>query len=112
MIYGSIPLVFFLVFGFILAIVLQAWFVRRLSYLRGKTKENKDHYDRLHQEAVSLTEAVTEFDRGIDSSKISVQVLEREIEELEQKIAGFEAVHGVAEEAHAAGEQPDHEQES
>ena len=82
--------VFFLVFGFVLAIVLQAWFVRRLSYLRGKTRESKEQCDRLHAEATSLAETVAEFSRGLDSNTTSVQMLEREIEELTTRIANLE----------------------
>ena len=89
--------VFFLVFGFVLAIVLQAWFVRRLSYLRGKTRESKELCDRLHAEATSLAESVAEFSRGLDSNTTSVQMLEREIEELKAKIAGLEGAPGEGE---------------
>ena len=89
--------IFFLVFGFVLTIVLQAWFVRRLSYLRGKTKESKGHCDRLREEAGSLAEAVTEFKRGLESNTTSVQMLEREIEDLREKIAAFTGESGEGE---------------
>ena len=100
----SISPLFFLVFGFVLAIVLQAWFVRRLSYLRGKAREGKDRCDRLHAEATELSEAVSEFDRGLDSNATSVQMLQREIEDLRAKIADLGAAEGAEEPAGQAAD--------
>ena len=87
MLSSAISPVFFLVFGFVLTIVLQAWFVRRLSHLRGKTRESKDLCDRLHAEATALVETVSEFNRGLESNTTSEQMLEREIEALQSKMA-------------------------
>ena len=91
--YFVISPIFPLVFGFVFTIVLQAWFVRRMSHLRGSLKERKREYDRLHAEATALGQTVSEFKHGKESNSVSVQALEREIEELREKVDLFLEAH-------------------
>ena len=96
---ASSPLIL-LVFGLVLVILLQAWFVRRISQLTARHKERKGTYGRLRVEAAELAEEVSGLDRARESSVASVAGLERETQELQGRIDAFVAEHeGVTEAA-------------
>ena len=82
-----------LVVSFVLVIVLHAWFVRRLNHARDQARAVKDEYTRLRQEVAELAEAVDELERGKGSNATTLQVLEREIEEIRDKIKSFLEEH-------------------
>jgi uncharacterized protein (DUF342 family) len=82
-----------LIISFILVIVLNAWFVRRLTGLHEEVRECKNEYQKLHAETVELAESVGELDRGKDSNVTSIQALEHEIEDTKLKIREFLAEH-------------------
>ncbi len=78
---------------FILVIVLQAWFVRRLSNLHDQAQGAKSEYNRLRSEMMELSETVGELSRGRDSNEITLKTLEREIEDAKVKIRDFLEEH-------------------
>ena len=107
-----------LVICFVLVIVLNAWFVRRLNGLGDKVHTAKEDGDRQRKELTELTEAIDELNRGKDSNAVSTQVLAREIEEIQEKIKLFLEEHpglkeefGEPEQAAAVDEDPDEEEE-
>ena len=82
-----------LVVSFTLAIVLHGWFVHRLASLYERTRTSKSQYGKHRSEMISLVEEVDELERGTVSNGIAIQNLEREREELEEKLKA-----GVSEE--------------
>ena len=82
-----------LVVSFVLVIVLHAWFVRRLASFYERAQASRSQYGKLRTEMLSLAEEVGELERGMDSNDITIRTLEREIEELEEKLKA-----GVSEE--------------
>ena len=82
-----------LVVSFVLVIVLHAWFVRRLTRYHERAHAVKEDSDRLHAEVAELAETVDELSRGKDSNATTLQVLEREIEEIQEKIRSFLEEH-------------------
>jgi len=99
-----------LIVSFILVIVLNAWFVRRLTALHEQGRERKSEYQKLHAEMVEMTEAVGELDRGKDSNATSIQVLKREIEDTKIKIREFLAEHQELENEFGMLEEEEEEQ--
>jgi len=75
-----------LVVSFVLVILLHAWCVRRLAYLFNKMQASQAQHKKVRTEAISLAEEVGGLERGIDSNEISIQSLEREIKELQEKL--------------------------
>lgn len=91
--FASSPLLI-IVFGFVLLILLQAWFVRRITQLTARHQERKVSYRKLGAEVAELTEEVTGLDRASESNVASVAALERETQELQGRIDAFVAEHG------------------
>lgn len=83
-----------LVFGFVFTIILQAWFVRRISRLSTAHQDRKETYDQLQKDLMKIAEEVADLRRATDSNTVSVTTLEREIEEAEKKKEEFLAEHG------------------
>jgi len=75
-----------LVVSFVLVIVLHAWCVRRLAYLYNRMQASRTQHTKIRTEAISLAKEVGELELGVDSNEVSIQALEREIEELEEKL--------------------------
>ncbi len=82
-----------LIIVFNIVILLQAWFVRRLSRLRDQAHDAKTEYHKLHSEVVELSEMVNELSRGKESNEVSQQTLKREIEDIEGMIQNFLEEH-------------------
>jgi CHASE3 domain sensor protein len=82
-----------LVVGVILVIVAHAWFVRRLSRWRDRSRQVRETFQRLHAETLELAETVDELERGKESNAVSIQTLERESEEIEVRIREFLSDH-------------------
>ena len=96
---ASSPLIL-LVFGLVLVVLLQAWFVRRITQLTTRHKERTGTCHKLRAEAAALAEQVAGLDRARESSVASVAGLERETQELQGRIDAFVAEHeGVTEAA-------------
>ena len=91
---ASSPLLI-LVFGFVFVILLQAWFVRRITQLTARHQERKAAHRKLGEEAAELADEVTGLDRANESNVASIAGLEREIQELQERIAAFTAEHGA-----------------
>ena len=82
------------VFGFVLLILLQAWFVRRITRLTASHRERQNTYRKLAAEAADLAEEVVGLDRARDANTASIAGLERETQELQERIDTFVAEHG------------------
>ena len=90
--FASSPLIL-LVFGFVLLVLLQAWFVRRIAQLTTRHKERKDTHGKLRAQAAELGEEVASLDRAGESGATSITGLERETQELQERIDAFVAEH-------------------
>ena len=84
-----------LVFGFIFAIVLQAWFVRRTARLATSLQDRRETHKQLSQDVAQLSEEVGGFSSGIDANTVSIAGLEREVEALQERLSAFAAEHGL-----------------
>lgn len=84
-----------LVFGFVFAIVMHAWFVRRTARLTSTLQDRRDTHKQLTQDVAQLGEEVMGFRTAIDSNTVSIAGLEREIEGLQQNLEETAAEMGV-----------------
>ena len=93
--FASSPLLL-LVFGFVLLVLLQAWFVRRITQLTARHKERQSTHRKLGTEAAELADEVAGLSRAGESGATSIAGLGREIEELQKRIDAFVADHETA----------------
>jgi peptidoglycan hydrolase CwlO-like protein len=81
----------YLVVGVIVVIVLRAWLVRRMAFLRLQARNSRERYEHLRSQATELANDVGELDHGLRSNAASIQSLEEEIEQLKQTIEEYSA---------------------
>ena len=78
-----------LVVALLVAIVLQAFFVRRTVALRDHATVVRIEYDKLQLQVQALAEEVGALQRGMESNTVAVRTLEAEIEELHHQIENY-----------------------
>ncbi len=79
-----------LVLAFLLVIILHAFFARRMMALRDRGVVAHGEYQRLRTQVAALAEEVGELQRGAEGNEAAIKGLETTIEELRQKIAGYQ----------------------
>ena len=82
-----------LIIGFVLVIVLQAWFVRRVSTLKERARDTKNLWQRLRNEATELAQRSAEMKRGISNNVASTEHIRAEIEATKSSIRSFLEEH-------------------
>ncbi len=78
-----------LVVAYLGALVLHAFFIRRMVALRDGATAARREYDQLRPQVVALAKEVSALRSGIDTNSVAVRMLQSEIEELHQQIENY-----------------------
>ena len=82
-----------LVLAFVLIIVLQAWFVRRLTTMKNRLANARAEQRRLRATTAELADRAGDMQRGLSSNAAAIKGAEEEMAQLSNAARAFLAQH-------------------